>query len=203
MEVPKRTYRIAVLAIYVPLILTVFVSFGTDIRLYSPAAMEVAEYWMRAIKLIMVLFGLGLFTFCHHSVANAISTKVTGTVRRNFNIVSTHILGWIQIPLLILGLIFFYPKASVPENFHAENVVGENTVYVYSHAYGSFFTPRKQFYLKCSLPFHRYKQIYIGKALWMTELTVDIVDGELVAKGITDREPVEHRFPLPEPGCQN
>lgn len=166
--------------LYLPFIESWFGGTLWGLHWQSPMFMDQLSNYLRVIKLILVLLG-GLVLY---RKIGEIREKIVNVFARNFFIYSSYLLLTVQVPLLLLGVIFEGISSSNLDYIHKDKTFNDRSIYVYTADPGAMGKAYHYFYLKCQQPFNRYELKLIKKTSWMYEFGFEVQENNLV---VTDK----------------
>lgn len=142
----------------------------------TPVFMDQLRDHLRVFKLGLVTLSVFLLFTKYTVIGNTIQKAF---YRRLFVILAS-VLAIVQVPLLLLGIMFEGMSSSNLDYIHKEKSYAERSIYVYTADPGAMGKAYHYFYLKCPLPFNRYELTEITKTNWMYEYTFEVIDNELI-----------------------
>lgn len=131
---------------------------------------------LRIFKLVLIAFSIYVLITKYTVISNTIRKAL---YRRVF-VVFASVLAVVQVPLLLLGIMFEGVSSSNLDYIHKEKSYAERSIYVFTADPGAMGKAYHYFYLKCSLPLNRYELTEITKTNWMYEYNFEVVDNELI-----------------------
>lgn len=164
----------------------------------SPKTMDTLGDIVRLVKLLSVVAGLYLLVKNRSIIAEAFHSKV---LRVTFFSIF-YLLSLVQIPMLLLGSLFF--GIMTPKDYiHYEHTIDQESFYVYTADPGAFAKAYHHVYLKCPLPFNRYELIKIGKVGWLGDFDIKRGDSNLIlsSKGTVNGSPDLYRLSMDNVSC--
>lgn len=142
----------------------------------SPVFMAQLRERLRVIKLILIAFSIFILTTKYTVISNVIQKAFY----RIAFIISAGVLAIVQVPLLLLGIVFESAFSANLDDIHREKNYSNRTIYVYTADPGAMGKAYHYFYLKCPLPLNRYELTEITTTDWMYEYSFDVIDNELI-----------------------
>lgn len=173
---PPVIIFIIIFSLFIPLLESCFSGTLWGLKWESPLFMDKLADNLKLFKLILVVLGVLLLVANHQSLKNTINKPI---LRYGFLGVG-YLVAAVQIPLLLLGVLF--DGASEPDyvNKHTEKKFNSQTIYVYTQDSGAIGNSYLYFYLKCQLPFNRYELKLIKKMDWMSDYDFEVQESNLV-----------------------
>lgn len=163
----------------------------------SPLFMNQVQDYLRVFKLMLVVFALFLFNVKYKHVRR--SMPMLGGERLFYSF--SNILAAIQLPLLCTGIFFSTVLSVNLEKIHIERNFQRHNIYVYTADPGAFGKAYHHFYVKCELPFKRYKLIEIATIDWIRDLQFGVTDNTLLINSGYDSEPLQS-FDISRSACK-
>ena len=156
--------------------------------------MDVFGDILRVIKLVLVLIGTLLLAVYNQTIQNTIRHRAAFTT---FIIVSW-ILIPIQIPMLLLGIMFSGVSMSPSDSVHKEKTFDNRTIYAYTADPGAMGRAYHHFYLKCPRALDRYELVKIAKLNWMGSFEFAVTNNELT---VDAENGTSHQFDISQLTC--
>jgi len=166
--------------LYLPFIESWFGETLWGLNWKSPMFMHQVSDQLRVVKVIMVILAILLIIIKREKIRATISNKV----RRNVFTISGYIFAVVQLPFLLLGVMYEGVSSLDLNYLHKEKTFNERTIYVNTINSGAVGKSYHYFYLKCQLPLNRYELKQIKKVGWMREYSFEMKDNDLI---ITDK----------------
>lgn len=142
----------------------------------SPVFMDQLRDHLRIFKLGLITLSIFLLFTKYTVIGNTIQKAL---YRRAFLIFAS-VLAIVQVPLLLLGIMFEAISSSNLDYIHKEKSYAERSIYIYTADPGAMGKAYHYFFLKCPLSFNRYELTEITKTNWMYEYTFEVIDNELI-----------------------
>jgi hypothetical protein len=198
---PNNTFiiTIVILLLYIPFFESYSSSTLWGLKWHSPEMMDKINTYFRPLKLMLVVIGVTLLLKSSKKLKAGKLPKILNGVFTY----SSYFIGFIQIILLSIGLLFSSLLSSNLSYIHKEKRFDDQSIYVYTADPGAMGTAYHYFYLKCKLPFNRFTLQKISKLEWMREFNFDIKESELIINHLAPKETIEHRFDISNVKCES
>jgi len=187
---------VIIACLYLPLFESWFGGTLWGLNWKSPMFMDQLGDQLRLLKLIMVILAIALIIIKSEKIKATISSKMI----RNVFIISGYILAVVQLPFLLLGVMFAGASSSELNYLHKEQTFNNRSIYVNTVNPGATGKAYHYFYLKCQLPLNRYELKQIKKMDWMREYSFEVKGNDLI---VTDKstEDTSHNFNVTNFSC--
>ncbi|WP_175439555.1 hypothetical protein [Alteromonas lipolytica] len=113
-------------------------------------------------------------------------------------VICSWILVPVQIPMLLLGIMFSGVSMSPADYVHKEKIFDNTTIYAYTADPGAMGRAYHHFYLKCPRALGRYELIKIAKLNWMGSFEFAVVNDELI---VDEENGTSHQYTLSDFSC--
>ncbi|MBT3203009.1 MAG: hypothetical protein HOM14_01545 [Gammaproteobacteria bacterium] len=170
---------VVLLLIYIPFIES-FSPTLWGLNWNSPLLMDKVGWYLRAVKLFFVSYGLLLFIKWEVQIHELLSVKAIFYLFKVF----TFLIGILQIALLSIGFLFFHTGQSLDRK-HIEKSYGDFSIYTLTRDVGGL-GGSQYFYIKCPKYFGRYQLTFIKKTDWLRDFDSYINDDVLFIKTESD-----------------
>ncbi|WP_296045965.1 hypothetical protein [uncultured Alteromonas sp.] len=193
-EASPRLIILIIVCLYLPFMESLHGATLWGLNWQSPALMDATKGYLKLVKLVMVLVAAYLMAFKYQIMQNTIRH---GVLRAAF-VISTWMLVVVQIPMLLLGILFGGVFSAPADYVHREQTFGNDTVYVYTFDPGAMGKAYHYFYMICPTPLGRYQLHQLAKLNWMRDFSFTL-DGEQLLVKEQDGETFE--FTITEHHC--
>ena len=193
-EASPRLIILIIFCLYLPFMESLHGATLWGLSWQSPALMDATKGYLKLVKLVMVLVAAYLMAFKYQIMQNTIRH---GVLRAVF-VISTWMLVVVQIPMLLLGILFGEVLSAPADYVHREQTFGNDTVYVYTFDPGAMGKAYHYFYIKCPAPLGRYQLNMVSRLNWMRDFSFTL-DGEQLLVKEQDGETFE--FTITEHHC--
>ena len=193
-EASPRLIILIIFCLYLPFMESLHGATLWGLNWQSPALMDATKGYLKLVKLVMVLVAAYLMAFKYQIMQNTIRH---GVLRAVF-VISTWMLVVVQIPMLLLGILFGEVLSAPADYVHREQTFGNDTVYVYTFDPGAMGKAYHYFYIKCPAPLGRYQLNMVSRLNWMRDFSFTL-DGEQLLVKEQDGETFE--FTITEHHC--
>ena len=195
-EASPRLIILIIVCLYLPFIESMHGATLWGLNWQSPALMDALRDYLIFIKLGMVLLAGYLMAFKYQIMQNTITR---GVLRAVF-VISTWLLVAVQIPMLLLGIVFGGILSSPADYIHREQTFGNDTVYVYTFDPGAMGKAYHYFYMECPEPLGRYQLNEVARLNWMRNFSFGLDGEQLVVK---EEGGEIFEFSITEHRCEN
>lgn len=177
-EASPRLIILIIFCLYLPFMESLHGATLWGLNWQSPALMDATKGYLKLVKLVMVLVAAYLMAFKYQIMQNTIRH---GVLRAVF-VISTWMLVVVQIPMLLLGILFGEVLSAPADYVHREQTFGNDTVYVYTFDPGAMGKAYHYFYIKCPAPLGRYQLNMVSRLNWMRDFSFTLDGEQLLVK---------------------
>ncbi|QBG35558.1 hypothetical protein [Litorilituus sediminis] len=175
---PSSVIFIIIVCIYLPFIESGHGRPLWGLNWHSPLLMGQTRETLRFVKLILVTFAVILL----FKNIKEIKHTVTSTILRRVFVVLSFSIAVVQIPLLLIGILFDSTPSSAWDYLYKEKQFDEYAIHIHTIDPGAIGRAYHYFYVKCPLPFNRYELRLINSQGidWMRDYSVDVKASSLI-----------------------